>query len=124
MWARAVGYDDPVFYDRDVARERGFDDLPAPPGFVGTPRFSPDAAEPGPPIRGLHPELTKSLNGGTEFEYMAPIVAGDELTATTVITEIQEKEGSLGRMLVIKRETTYRRDEGVVATMKQTVINY
>ena len=124
MWARAVGFEDPVFYDEDVARERGFASLPAPPGFVGAPRWRPDDPEPGPPIRGLHPELTRSLNGGTEFEYRAPILAGDTLVATTRIVAVEEKDGKVGRMLIFRRETTYRRDGEDVAFMRQTVINY
>jgi hypothetical protein len=124
MWARAVGFDDPVFYDDDVARERGFDAVPAPPGFVGTLRSGPGDPEPGPPIRGLHPALTRSLNGGTDFEYLAAIVAGDVLTASTTIVDVVEKVGSIGPMLVFRRETTYRRDGEPVAIMRQTVINY
>jgi N-terminal half of MaoC dehydratase len=66
MWARAVGFDDPAFYDEEVAHTRGFEHLPAPPGFVGWPRTRPGAPDPGPPIRGLHPDLVRSLHGGTE----------------------------------------------------------
>jgi acyl dehydratase len=124
MWARAVGIDDPVFHDEAVARQRGFDQLPAPPGFLGIPRQVPGDPDPGPPIRGLHPELTKSLNGGTEHEYRAPVMAGDELVATTAIVDLKEREGSIGRMLLITRETTYRRDDEVVAILRATVINY
>jgi hypothetical protein len=124
MWARAVGFDDPVFYDEDAARERGFASLPAPPGFVGAPTARPGDPEPGPPIRGLHPGLTRSLNGGTEFEYRASIVAGDTLVATTRIVGVEEKEGKVGPMLIFRRETTYRRGDAEVAVMRQTVINY
>ncbi|MGH2701137.1 MAG: FAS1-like dehydratase domain-containing protein, partial [Actinomycetota bacterium] len=87
MWAQAVGFEDPVYHDEEAARERGFERLPAPPGFVGFPRTRPGDAVPGPPIRGLHPDLLRSLNGGTEFEYRSPILAGDELVATTTITD-------------------------------------
>jgi hypothetical protein len=124
MWARAVGFDDPVYYDEAVARERGFDRVPAPPGFVGSPVIRPEDPEPGPPIRGLHPDLDRSLNGGTEFEYREPILAGDRLVATTTIVEIKERSGSIGRMLLFSRETEYRRDTVTVALMRQTVINY
>ena len=124
MWARAVGFDDPVYYDEDVARERGFERLPAPPGFVGWPRMKPGDPDPGPPIRGLHPDLTRSLNGGTEFTYAAPILAGDELVASTRIVDVKEREGSIGPMLIFTRETTYRRADEVVATLRATVINY
>ncbi|MGH2828088.1 MAG: FAS1-like dehydratase domain-containing protein [Actinomycetota bacterium] len=124
MWAQAVGLDDPIYYDEKTARERGFERLPAPPGFVGFPRTLPGAPAPGPPIRGLHPELQRSLNGGTEFEYRSPILAGDELLATTSITDIKERTGSIGKMLLITRETTYRRNDESVASMRATVINY
>jgi hypothetical protein len=124
MWARAVGFEDPAFYDEEVAHARGFEHLPAPPGFVGWPRTRPSAPDPGPPIRGLHPDLVRSLNGGTEFEYRAPILAGDRLVATTKIVDIKQRSGSIGEMLLITRETTYRRGGETVAIMRATVINY
>jgi acyl dehydratase len=124
MWAQAVGFDDLVFHDEEAARERGFERLPAPPGFFGFPRTRPGDSVPGPPIRGLHPDLDRSLNGGTEFEYRKPILAGDELIATTKIVDIKERSGSIGRMLLITRETTYRRNDEEVALMRATVINY
>ena len=124
MWARAVGYDDPVFYDEGVARDRGFARLPAPPGFLGIPVSRPGDPEPGPPIRGLNPALTRSLNGGTEYTHVRQVLAGDRLTATTRIVEVKQRDGSIGPMLLITRETTYRRGEETVATLRATVINY
>jgi hypothetical protein len=124
MWANAVGIDDPVYHDEAVARARGFERLPAPPGFMGVPRRMPAEPDPGPPIRDLHPELGRSLNGGTDFEYRGSILAGDELVATTVIAEIKERTGSVGRMLLITRETAYRRRGEIVALLRATVINY
>jgi len=124
MWATAVGIDDLVYHDEAVARERGFERLPAPPGFLGVPRRLPGQADPGPPIRGLNPELQRSLNGGTEYEHLRPVLAGDELVATTAIVELNERTGSIGPMLLITRETTYRRDDEVVAVLRATVINY
>jgi hypothetical protein len=124
MWARAVGIDDPIFHDEAAARERGYERLPAPPGFMGVPRRMPGEDDPGPPIRGLHPDLTRSLNGGTEYEYRSTVMAGDELVANTMISEIKEREGSVGPMLLITREATYRRGDDVVAILRATVINY
>jgi hydroxyacyl-ACP dehydratase HTD2-like protein with hotdog domain len=98
--------------------------MPAPPGFMGVPRTMPGEPEPGPPIRGLHPDLTRSLNGGTEYAYRSPVMAGDELVATTAIVEIKERTGSVGPMLLITRETTFRRDGEVVAVLRATAINY
>ncbi|MHB8576991.1 MAG: FAS1-like dehydratase domain-containing protein, partial [Dehalococcoidia bacterium] len=36
MFARAVGHTDPVFYDEDEAKRRGYRSLPAPPHYLGT----------------------------------------------------------------------------------------
>ena len=125
MWARAVGIEDPVYHDEAVARERGYDRLPAPPGFLGIPRVLAGDPEPGPPICGLHPELSRSLNWGTEFEFRSPVLAGDELVATSAIVDIVERvSGSIGRMLLITRETTFDRGGKTVALMRATVINY
>ena len=123
-WARAVGYDDPVYYDESVAQERGYPRLPAPPGFLGVPRFRPGEPEPGPPIRGLHPELQRSVNGGTELEYHSTVFAGDELLATPFIVDIKERRGSLGQMLILTREVRFTRHGDPVATLTATVINY
>jgi hypothetical protein len=123
-WARAVGYDDPVYYDESVALARGYPRLPAPPGFLGVPRFRPGEPEPGPPIRGLHPELQRSVNGGTELEYHATVFAGDELVATPVFIDIKERKGSLGQMLILTREVRFERHGELVATLTATVINY
>ncbi len=42
MFARAVGYRDPIYYDDiDAARAAGYADLPCPPGYLGTPVFQP-----------------------------------------------------------------------------------
>lgn len=124
MWANAVGITDPVFHDEAVAVEGGFERLPAPPGFLGVPRLMPGDPDPGPPIRGLHPDLERSLNGGTEFEYTAQVFAGDELVASTTIVDMKERTGAVGSMLLITRETVFRRGDEDVALLRATVINY
>ena len=88
------------------------------------PRFRPGDPEPGPQIRGLHPELQRSVNGGTELEYHATVCAGDELVATPVIVDIKERQGSLGQMLILTREVRFERHGDLVATLRATVINY
>jgi len=125
MWARAVGFTDPVFYDVDRARAAGHPDLPAPPGFYGMPFTGADGIVPGPPIRGLHPQLTRSLNGGTAYTCERDVHAGDTLVATTAITSIKQKaSATLGPILVISRRTDFARDGELVATLTATVINY
>jgi acyl dehydratase len=130
MFARAVGYTDPLFYDEEFARARGYRSLVAPPHYLGTPVYSPRPAEGGPGAvmgRGgprLRHNLRRVLNGGTDIEYFDVIQAGDVLTATSKLADIQERTGSIGRMLIVVNETTFKRDGKVVAIQRGTAINY
>jgi hydroxyacyl-ACP dehydratase HTD2-like protein with hotdog domain len=130
MFARAVGHTDLVFYDEEEAKRRGFRSLPAPPGYLGTPIYNPQTSDPtfGGPRRGLpqfKTNLKRRLNGGTEIEYFGDICAGDTLTSRARIVDIQERTGSIGKMLITTTETVYYNQNGqLVAKMRGTGIQY
>ena len=102
----------------------------APPGFLGTPVFQPGAAGvPGEMAgRRFSVPYKRVLNGGTDYEYFPAedvICAGDTITARGKIAGFEETEGSLGPMLITRRETTYTNQNGkVVAKMYGTGIQY
>ena len=133
MWARCIGYTDRVFYDRETARQRGYRDLLAPPGYLGTRIYLPqeggdDAVAPseaGP--RNLSP-YSLILNGGTEVEYAGiDICAGDVLTSVTAIAGFAERYSAAlnSPMLVQTSATTHRNQDGaVVAVTRGTVLSY
>ena len=125
MFARAVGHTDPIYYDVEEARRRGYRDLPCPPAFLGTPIFDPN--RPGDSLYlSFKSPFKRVLNGGTEVEYFdEDICASDALTSTTKIADLSERQGSLGPMLIIRFETTYRNQQGkVVAILRGTGIQY
>ena len=128
MFARAVGYTDPIFYDEAFAKSKGYRSLLAPPHYLGTPIFNPansDATFGGPRgRRSFTSPYKRGLNGGTDIEYFDTICAGDTLTATSKISDIVERTGSLGPMLITTTETTYKRDGTVVAITRGTGISY
>ena len=63
------------------------------------------------------------LNGGNRFEYFAPVMVGDEITATGRIAEVYEKSGSTGTLLFIVFETDYVNQRGeLVARLRGTTI--
>ena len=66
------------------------------------------------------------LDGGTEIIYERPILAGETLMATTKVASLEVKESkSLGRMLLITNQSTYRDAAGeVVATVNAQGIWY
>lgn len=122
MFARSVQYDDPLFFDEEFARSKGYRSIVAPPHYLGTPAFNPNA-----PARGgrqLNIPYRRNLNGGTDIEYFDTIQAGDLLSATSKLTDLEETSGRLGPMLIVRTETIYRRDGQVVAIQRGTGIRY
>jgi len=125
QFARAVGYTDPVYYDEEYARGQGFRGIVAPVGFLGHPVYNPAKPSRGPETPGLNIPLKRVLNGGTDIEYLDDICAGDVLTATMKVSDIQEREGRMGVMLIVSTETTFRNSAGkTVAILRGTVIRY
>ncbi len=131
MFARAVGHTDPIYYDESEAKARGYRSIVAPPGFLGTPVFRPGGE--GGALgemagRRFSMPYKRVLNGGTDYEYFPDedvICAGDTITSRTKIAGFEETTGSLGPMLITRRETTYTNQNGkVVAKMYGTTIQY
>ncbi len=120
MFARSVGHKDPIFYDEEYAKSKGYRSLVAPPGYLGTPAFRPGGggAGPGGGMPGMGGgRARRVLNGGTEFEYTGvPICAGDVLTSVGKTVSIDEQQsGSLGaKMLITRRESKYTNQNGEV----------
>jgi acyl dehydratase len=90
-YARAVGEDNPVYFDREQARAAGFGDVPAPPmfavvyssGSVGPAIFDPDV--------GIN--FAMMVHGGQEFVWGEPVCSGDVITTETSVKDISEKGG-------------------------------
>jgi hypothetical protein len=132
MFARGVGYTDPVYYDVDAARKAGYRSLPAPPSYLGTPVFLPGRSSdtfsgPTEGQPGVRHGLPGLLDGGTETEYLDQICAGDVLVAQSKILDLQVRESkSLGQMLITTTETTYRNKQSgaLVARQRAQAIFY
>ena len=92
-------------------------DKEAPPTFLV-------ALAPVAPHLGEAEEFGKGwLNGGNRFEYFAPVMIGDRITATGRIADVYEKSGSTGELLFIIFETDCVNQRGDrVATLRETMI--
>ena len=126
MFARAVGYTDPLFFDEEYARSKGYRSTPAPLGFLGHPAYDPN--RPQRPFGGYFradSPFKRILNGGTDIEYLDTVCAGDLLSAASKLVDLSERAGRLGPMLITVTETTYRNQAGkAVAVVRGTGIQY
>ena len=121
-WADAIGDANPLYHDEAYARERGYRGLVAPPAFVVQYAFPVKQGE---QIQGFENPFKRRLNGGNEYELLKPVQSGDVITATTKLAELLERDGKMGKMLIMISETTYRNQDGdVVLKARRTGISY
>jgi acyl dehydratase len=125
-FARGVGYTDPVYFDEDEAKKRGYRSLPAPATYLGTPIFIPGKSNDtfsGPLQTGprLKHGLKNVLDGGAETEYLGDICAGDTLTVTSKVADLAVRESkTTGAMLIVTTETTCTNQDGEVVARQRS----
>ncbi len=86
-FADAIGDRNPVYRDREAARQAGFADVIAPPTFpivITIASTSHALADPG-----LNLNYAMVVHGEQRFEYARPLVAGDVVRAQVTITGIR-----------------------------------
>ena len=117
-FAEAIEDDNPVFNDEQAARESRYGGLIAPPTFlrsVGVDR----------PTYPFDLPFNRLLDGGSDWEYFHPVRAGDTITAVSEITDINERTGRMGLMIITSIVVTYRnQNDQVAATQTSTSIRY
>ena len=126
-YAQAVGDLNPVYFDEAAARAAGHPTLVAPPTYVayavvqGRPleETGPDGLfVGGEPLR---LEVARIMFGGEEWDFVAPVYVGDNITAETRLAGLDEKNGSKGPFVRIVRETTYRNENGEVVVCTRQI---
>ncbi|MGY2872899.1 acyl dehydratase [Marmoricola sp. URHA0025 HA25] len=114
-FAKAIGEDDPVYRDADVARSRGYDGIPAPLTFSVVSAHFADASRTGGSylVDDLGMDMGRVVQGAHEWEYHAPVVAGTRLRGTMSLISDERKTGRRGGgMRIVVREVVYRDDTG------------
>jgi acyl dehydratase len=116
-FAAAIGDGNPIYRDKEAAREAGHPEVVAPPTFpiVFTLSGAGEAlADPG-----LGLNFAMVVHGEQRFEYTRPIYAGDELVCASTITEIR----SVGRneMLTVRSDVSTVAGEPVCTTYNTIV---
>ena len=117
-FAQAIGDDNPLYNDEVAARESRFGGLIAPPTFLR----SAVTARPELPF---DVPFERVLDGGSDWEYFVPVRPGDKITSVSRIEDMNERNGSIGLMLIFTIVVTYTNQFGqVVATQTSTSIRY
>jgi acyl dehydratase len=90
-YAHAVGEDNPIYFDRERAKEAGFRDVAAPPMFAVV--YSAGAM--GPAV--LDPEVgidfAMMVHGSQEFAWGEPVCAGDTIATEVSLKDVSERGG-------------------------------
>jgi acyl dehydratase len=122
-FATAIGDANPIYQEVAAAQAAGYPDLPIPPTFPTTFRRWGRTAKNAEKVD-LGIPLARVLHGEEEYTYLAPLCAGDTVTGTTRMIDVQEKSGKSGQMEIVTTETVYQNQHGqeVLRTRSVTVI--
>ena len=128
-FVRAVGDPNPLWQDEEYARTTGYGSIIAPPFLLcalmtACPHDSRYGIAPL-PVPELPPPREHILDGGEEWEFFRPMRLGDTISSRTRFVDVFEREGRVGKMLLLVYETTYTNQHGEsVAKASYTIINY
>ena len=126
----AVAVDDlnPLYLNEEACRASKYGTIVAPPGFFGWPVKQPSPRFP-PLMEGVMNALSEAgfpdiLDGGTEFDFVLPIRAGDVIVCSRTLSDIFSRGGSGGRkMAFFVIESSYVNQNGQLACKThQTII--
>jgi acyl dehydratase len=108
-FADAVGDPNPVYRDPAYAAQLGFAGVLAPPTLLRTFLYEPKTASDALKVA----DWSYIVHGEQEFEYFAPVMAGDLLTARERIVSITEKASRrAGKLQIAVIETTFHNQRG------------
>lgn len=117
-FARAIKDDNPIYFNEETATREAGGIMP-PPTFTMTQGFW----EEGPRKPLLTYDVRRLLHGEQEFEYLAPVHAGDVLTGVARVSDVYEKQGSRGGTMTFGvLETTYTNQRGETVLISRSTL--
>jgi acyl dehydratase len=120
-FAQSVEDSNPLWNDEQAARKTRYGGIVAPPTFTAMLRNEALYDT----IFKLDLPTKRVLNAGNEIEFFEPIRPGDVITVTGKLAHIAEREGSVGRMLVLTFEYTFKNQfDEVVCIGRNNIIRY
>jgi acyl dehydratase len=116
--AKSFGDNDPLWWDPDAAQSAGFDGIPVTPTVTVLISHWRAGGVTG-LTQAIGADLARVLHGEVTWEYLAPVRAGDELTARQVIKDVSTREGKRGgAMTFITIDTEFTNQRGELAVRR------
>jgi len=117
-FATAIGEKNPACHDLAAARALGYADLVAPPTFgfilqmqaMNTALFDPAVGV----------ELHRVIHGEQKFDYVRPILAGDEIVVTPTIEEVKSRPGM--DMITVRGDLTTV-DGATIGSLRSVIVH-
>lgn len=119
FFAKAIGETNPIYTDEQVALEAGYRALPAPPTF--TMVLDTEGPELLDLLAMLDMDIAHILHGSQEFEYFAPICAGDRITVSGRIADMFDKKNGALEFVVMEYDYTNQLGEQVARAVSTLV---
>lgn len=124
-FARSIKDENPVYREKSVARDNGYETVPAPVTFTRTvlfPWYRPEGVE---TYRGFDLGFDEeySVHGEQHYRFERPLLVGDVLTGTTTLTDVFQRDGSRGgTMTFAVLETEYTDEDGKLVLVDESTI--
>lgn len=123
-FVRAVLDDNPIYTDAAAAREAGFDGIPAPLTFSVIADHWQDRDPTELLEQQLGVDVARLLHGEASWEYLAPVLVDDELTAVRRLVDVRTVHGRRGgemRIFTIETEVTNQRGKVVMCQRDELI---
>ena len=111
-FCEAVGLCDAYYVDVAAAHAAGYPERPVPPTFWCAIE-APGSELPRPTFGGWG---RRSLNGGTEYEYLKPAYVGQTVACTARIASLTERSVRAGHVAITVIEHVWRDESGDIVT--------
>jgi acyl dehydratase len=101
----AIGDNNPIYLDRQSAKEAGYQDTPASSTYITLPGMWMKVI--GRVAKDSNIKLHRMLHGEQNYEYFQEIYAGDVLTGRANIVAVESKSGKAGDIDIVRVQITY-----------------
>ena len=113
----AIGDNNPIFFDKDIAKKEGYKDIPAPLTFASLMNFwgYPEIWD---RMKEIGVDVKRLLHASEEYEYFEPIYPRDKITGSVSVESVRSSDA----MDIATFKTTFTRDNKIVLIAKMKIV--